>query len=95
MLAYRDPDRPEEFGELSRAEQVALLRWIDRHISPRTTPNPRTSYGLKHSFEASTGGFYISNGAFKGGMRAAGYEPVCPEERNWSFRISTRRVPWS
>ncbi len=88
-------DRPEEFGELSCAEQVALLRWIDRHISPRKAPNARTSYGLKHSFEASTGGFYVSNGQFKGGMVAAGYEPVCPEERNWCFRISTRRVPWS
>ncbi len=86
-------DSPEEYAELSTAERTALLSWIAGHISPRKAPNARTSYGLKHSFEDSAGGFYVSNGQFKGGMVAAGYEPVCPEEQNWCFRISTRRVP--
>ncbi len=95
MPAYRDLDSPAEFSELSADERRAVLEWIAEHISPRKTPNPRTSYGIKHSFESSAGGFYVSNGSFKGAMLAAGYEPVCPEERNWRFRISTRRVPWS
>ncbi|MBA2442601.1 MAG: hypothetical protein H0V53_09380 [Rubrobacter sp.] len=95
MLAYRDLDPPAEYAELSAAERTALLSWIAEYISPRKTPNKRTSYGIKHAFEASTGGFYVSNGAFKGAMLAAGYEPVCPEELNWRFRISTRKVVWS
>ncbi len=97
MLTRRiaELDPPAEYAKLSRVEQAALLSWIAEHISPRKTPNKRTSYGIKHAFEASVGGFYISNGAFKGAMLAAGYEPVYPEERNWRFRISTGKVVWS
>lgn len=32
------------------------------------------------------GGFYVTNGAFKGAMLAAGYKPVKRGEQNWQFR---------
>lgn len=85
-------DSPDEYRNLSRHERRLLRAWISGYISPRKTPNARTSYGIKHAFEQSEHGFYLSNGQFKGAMLAAGYPPVDEQDLNWRFRISTRRV---
>jgi uncharacterized protein (DUF2126 family) len=79
-------DRPEEYEELSSAEQATLLEWIRLAIKPAKTPVVETSYGIKHDFEHATD-LYVSNGQFKGAMLATGYAPVNPGEQNWRFRI--------
>ena len=84
-------NRPEDHDTLSYEEQMALQDWIDANMRPAKTPDPnRTSYGLKHRFEESAGGCYITNGQFKGGMLASGYEPADRDELNWRFRARLR-----
>jgi hypothetical protein len=93
--AARPLDSPDEYRTLPRHERRLLQAWISENIAPRKTPNSRTSYGLKHAFENSANGFYTTNGQFKGAMLAAGYRPVDAGALNWTFRISTRAVPYA
>ncbi len=84
-------NRPEDHDALTHKEQAALGVWIAANMRPSRTPDPyRTSYGIKHRFEESEGGFYLSNGQFKGAMLVAGYEPVDATELNWRFRARLR-----
>ncbi len=82
-------DSPAEFALLTDLEQRALLIWISIAMRPAKTPDRRTSYGIKHDFDDWRDkrlGFYVTNGAFKGAMLAAGYAPVDPAAPNWIFR---------
>ena len=84
-------DDPNEFSLLPIERQDILSRWIHEHLTPRKKPNQRyTSYGLKHIFEddRAHGGFYVSNGTFKGAMRAMGYCPVFEDDINWLYSFS-------
>lgn len=84
-------NRPEDHDTLNHEEQTALRAWITANIRHAKTPDPhRTSYGLKHRFEESTGGCYVTNGQFKAAMLLAGYEPIDPTELNWRFRARLR-----
>ncbi|MDP9476638.1 MAG: hypothetical protein M3R38_13295 [Actinomycetota bacterium] len=84
-------NRPEDHDALGLEERAVLRAWIAANMGPAKTPDPyRTSYGLKHRFEESEGGFYTTNGQFKGAMLAAGYEPEGPEDLNWRFRARLR-----
>lgn len=99
MIIYNQPEaaltinQPDEFYKLSTNEQTTLRSWVKTHITPRKTINRRyTSYGLKHDFEDDKehGGFYVSNGAFKGAMRVCGFEADNENETNWNYCISDK-----
>jgi hypothetical protein len=94
LLPVTAIDSPDEYRNLPRHKRGQLQAWIEENIAPRKTLNPRTSYGLKHAFENSADGFYTTNGQFKGAMLAAGYRPVDAYALNWTFRISTKGVPY-
>jgi hypothetical protein len=83
---------PEHYAELTAAQQMELQQWIARTFTPTSRANSRTSYGLKHDFEAV--GFYVTNGQFKGAMLAAGYQPTpgTAGEVNWCFRVRIRKA---
>ncbi len=84
----RNLDPPSEYHALAPDARAELLLWIWRNFKPtKVKIHPSTSYGLKHAFERD-GGYYVSNGAFKGAMLEAGYEPVDPKELNWRFRCA-------
>lgn len=88
-MTYNDP---KEFEYLSTEQQNILLDWCDL-IGKISGINERhTSYGLKHIFEKSQYGFYISNGMFKGAMLKLGYKYTqChPSSPNWYFNISEK-----
>jgi hypothetical protein len=78
------------YDVLPPEEQAALQTWIRLAVAPASRSDGRTSYGIKHDFE--TVGFYVPNGAFKGAMLAAGYEPTPGSKaaKNWQFRIRPR-----
>ncbi|MDP9458211.1 MAG: hypothetical protein M3Q49_02635 [Actinomycetota bacterium] len=78
-------DDPRDYETLGRDEQAALRAWIAVAMKPARTVGPSNSYTMKHDFETA-GGFYVSNGQFKGAMLAAGYKPVKRGEQNWRFR---------
>ncbi|PLS84379.1 MAG: hypothetical protein CYG60_18270 [Actinobacteria bacterium] len=78
-------DDPREYENLGPTEQAALRAWIEVAMKPAGRVGPSTSYVMKHDFEAA-GGFYVSNGAFKGAMLDAGYKPVKRSDQNWRFR---------
>lgn len=84
------PNGPAVFDAMPEAERACLLLWIELAIQPAKTIGRRDSYTLKHAFE-HMGGFYVTNGEFKGAMRHAGYEPVDAAELNWRFRVKPRR----
>jgi len=83
-------NQPEAFDYLTPGQQDHLTRWIKENFDPIKTFNTRhTSYGLKHIFERN-GGFYVSNGAFKGAMLKCGFKVKDKSALNWVFNISER-----
>jgi hypothetical protein len=87
----RNIDPPSEYQDLFPDTRAEVLLWIWRNLKPtKVKVHPISSYGLKHAYEDDTG-TYICNGAFKGAMRAAGYEPIDPKELNWRFRCAWHR----
>lgn len=85
-------DHPSEYEKLFTDQQATLQLWISQNIVPfkqKAFSGP-TSYWLKHYFEYSAGGFYISNGAMKGAMAAAGFEPKDDSHKNWTYQLSAR-----
>jgi hypothetical protein len=83
-------NQPEEYEKLSDADKATLLQWIADSIEPAQTVYKSTSYSLKHAFEESSVGFYITNGQIKGAMKAAGYAAVDESMVNWSYRIKPK-----
>jgi hypothetical protein len=78
LLPPRDPDEEteEEYEKRINARQDALFRWIRESlaISPETsTGRLRDSYYLKHVFERSPEGFYVTDGQFRAAMWMAGF----------------------
>lgn len=74
---YRKNNDPVDFLELSLKEQESLIKFCVTYFIPRKTRNSHyTSYGFKHVFENTEGGFYITNGQFKGAMLISGFKPV-------------------
>lgn len=85
-------DHPQAFLDLPKAQQKQLVDWCCRWEKVKSTHRNNTSYGLKHGFEGSQGGFYITNGQFKGAMLIAGFTPSNTSKLNWHFNISKRSV---
>ncbi len=74
----------------SKEEMDIAMDWIAENILPRKTPlMERTSYGIKHILQRDTG-LYLTNNEFKDAMLLSGYNPVDPDELNWSYRISKK-----
>jgi hypothetical protein len=83
-------DDPEAFAALPAVDRIHLLWWIRDVLERGRGEGRANSYGLKHIYQRTTG-VYVTNGVFKGAMRAAGYAPVDPGEQNWCFRY---RAKW-
>ena len=92
MKAKRYITTNEEYNKLSEEEKRALKNWIKKNFIPteRTYLDGWTSYGLKHVFEESFGGFYVTNDQFKWAMLECGFKPKDPSALNWKFKISKR-----
>lgn len=88
VKTFEESDHPKGFYQLTKEEQEKLLSWCTGMKTIKTPNNRHTSYGLKHWFEASEGGFYITNGQFKGAMILSGYSVNDPDELNWTFTVS-------
>lgn len=87
----KSANHQDDFGRLTPDEKHELCDWISENFIHRKTPNRLyTSYGLKHIFERSKHGFYITNGQFKGAMAWCGYSPVKHDALNWVFGISEK-----
>lgn len=89
-----DANSPDEFKKLNESEQQALIDWCYRISKIKTINRNHSSYGLKHIFENSKDGFYITNGAFKGAMLECGfdYKPDSPSSPNWNFNVSEKTI---
>mgnify|MGYP000932178475 CR=1 FL=1 len=89
-----DANFPDEFKKLSESEQQDLINWCYSIAKIKSINLKRTSYGLKHIFENSKNGFYITNGAFKGAMLECGfdYKPVSSSSPNWHFNVSEKSI---
>lgn len=90
---FESIDHPKDFyDELTEEKQEILLSWCRKLESIKRINQDVTSYGLKHTFENSQGGFSISNGSFKGAMLLCGFCIKDPYELNWHFNISKKSV---
>lgn len=90
-----DVDKLDSFQELTLIEQEQLISWCNSSFKKIQRINRgHTSYGLKHKFEHSKDGFYITNGAFKKAMLEAGfdYKPSHSVDKNWCFNVSEESV---
>lgn len=79
---------PSYFLKFSDKEQETLVNYcLVAFVPSDYTLKDSSSYGMKHIFENSPTGFYVSNGQFKGAMLMAGFIPVNPHELNWNYKI--------
>lgn len=85
---FNDIDHPAQFKELNTDEQQILVEWCKRLEKIKRFNLGTSSYGMKHVFERSPGGFYITNGALKGAMVVTGFSVKDTEVLNWKFNIS-------
>lgn len=85
-------DSPAEYNKLSPQHKMILQTWIQRNLVPHKIKSfgGPSSYWLKHYFEYSHRGFYISNGMMKGAMAAAGFEPKDQSHKNWNYQLSAK-----
>lgn len=95
QLAGLEINQPEEFKKLSEEEQIAVCDWIHKNLVKIKSVNSRhSSYGLKHFFEndKANGGFYVTNGAFKGAMRECGFTEFDVHLVNWYYNLSEKSI---
>ena len=86
-----DWDLPDDYEHLTDEKKAFLCEWVSDNFIARKTPNrSHTSYGLKHYFEHDRGGFYITNGQFKGAMLRCDFYPADEGAKNWVFCISQK-----
>lgn len=91
-IIFMTQDHPQAFLSLTEEQQKRLVAWCCRWEKIKSTNHNNTSYGLKHAFGSSQGGFYVTNGQFKGAMLIAGFTPSDPNKLNWNFNISRKSV---
>lgn len=90
-LRELEVNSPAEYEKLTHETQVALDNWIEQTYKfAKTVWRGHTSYGEKHQFEHDTG-IYICNGAFKGGMKKAGFLAKDEQELNWEYYVRLKR----
>lgn len=88
-LAREPYNRPEDYNNLTQEQKYILQQWIQQTLRPiRSRNDKHTSYGIKHIFESSPNGFYITNGQMKGALRAAGFQEYNTLDINWYYNIS-------
>lgn len=81
-------DHPQEIQDI-------VLKWIRENFLPRKTELPTsTSYGLKHILQRDTG-IYLTNNEFKDAMMMCNFNPVDPNELNWTYCISKKSPAFS
>lgn len=85
-------DSLETYDDLPAEKKLALHTWILERIVPTDYVTKYDSYKLKHIFEYSKGGFYVTNGMFKAAMLKASFEPANRNEPNWRFKAIVRDV---
>jgi hypothetical protein len=83
---------PDRYEELADGQKAALSAWIGKAFKPSDTELGQSSYNLKHEFERSHAGFYVTDGQFKGAMLAAGYEPHDADPYPWSWYFEIGRT---
>lgn len=85
-------NHPTEYEKLYLVDKMILNAWIVNQLEPYKikTFTPVTTYRLKHLFENSKNGFYISNGAMKGALLIAGFVPKDEFALNWTFQLSKK-----
>jgi hypothetical protein len=90
---YQNHDSPMLFLELSQEEQMQLFAWCYSSLDKVGSINyQHTSYGMKHIFERSPLGFYVSNGQFIGAMLVAGFKHGYIHGRNMNFNVSEKSI---
>lgn len=89
MTSNTDVNNPDEYQKLTNEEKQILLSWIPNNLGRADRIYKKySSYDLKHFFEKSPQGFYLTNGQFKGAMLAAEYRVLDKNALNWHFNIS-------
>lgn len=63
-----------DFEYLSKEQKEKLLDWCSYLTKIKTINKKYHAYSLKHIFENSKNGFYITKGTFKGAMEKLGFK---------------------
>ena len=92
---YQSENNPVDYDRLTHYQKERLSGWIDTYLKPYKTQKTQlhypNSYELKHCFQFN-GGFYVSNGAFKGAMLEKGYKVHDRTFLNWTFNVGLNAV---
>ena len=84
-------NRPEDYERLTERQKKILSMWIREILEPHRIQTfndfSLNSYALKHEFQFSGCGFYVTNGQFKGAMLREGFYPKDEAHLNWIFKL--------
>lgn len=90
-IANLPENRPEDYDRLTDRQKKILSLWIKDCLEPHRVQSfndlSLNSYALKHEFEASGSGFYITNGSLKGAMLRHGFYPKDERHLNWIYKL--------
>ena len=88
-----DVNSIDNYNSLVTNQKQIILNWCLSLVKIKTINKKHTSYGLKHKFEESSQGFYVTNGAFKGAMIAAGFKTQEHDSViNLCFNVSEKSI---
>ncbi len=81
-----------EYEKLSARKRETIQRWIKQNVEPHRIKTYRgvTSHAIKHLFEESKDGFYITNRQLKVALDEAGFKPEDTWPEAWEYTISIR-----
>jgi len=89
---FRKTDSPLAFLDLSKDQQLTLLKWCQSLDKVEKINLRHSSYGIKHMFEREGYGFYVKNGAMKGAFLLAGFSISDVNDLNWQFNVSEKSI---
>lgn len=88
---YNDP--MTFFTKLNEDNQIEVMAWALNCLKENKSSSQLfSSNRLKHIFEHSPRGFYMTDGEFSGAMFSSGFTPMDYGATNWKFRISKMSV---
>lgn len=85
-------DSPYSINYLPIEKQEQLILWCSNFKPIKSFNQKHSSYGLKHLFEQSEHGFYITNGQLKAALIMTGFKIENIDLLNWHFNISENSV---
>lgn len=89
---YSELDSPYSINYLTMDQQERLILWCSKLKAIKSFNVKHSSYGIKHAFEKSEHGFYVTNGQMKAALICTGFKVSDVHSLNWHFNLSDKSI---